>query len=82
MANFPFLVTSLVAMPCSEVNTAFTSFGFCPVFDEMAAKSPPADMEVDMAFIAFIAFIAFMAIAEMISAGGLVDAGAGLIGAQ
>merc|ERR1719171_648089 len=52
MANFPVFVTSAVAMPCKEVNTAFTSLGFCPVFDDMA---------VDFAFIAFMAFIAYMA---------------------
>merc|ERR1719378_1182349 len=60
MANFPVLATSLVAMPCNEVNTAFTSLGFCPVFDEMAANNPPADMAVAFAFIALIAFMGAM----------------------
>ena len=66
ITNFP-LAISLAAIPWSAVNTAFTSLGFCPAFDEMAANNPPADIDVVFAFIAFIAFIAFMAFMAFIA---------------
>ena len=47
---------SVLAMLCNAVKTAFTSLGFCAVFDEMAANRPPADIAVAFAFMA--AFIA------------------------
>merc|ERR1719198_2724916 len=80
MTNFP-LTTSLAAIPCIAENTARTSLGFWPVFDEMAANNPPADMDVVLAFIAFIAFIALAMVPKICGAGGLLGAGDGLASA-